>query len=112
MERFMSRDSFRTCRPSKLTLMHTSWLLCWRKPPKKFGRDLWGLCDQERQRIYIDPRLSRPQQVEVLFHELWHAYLLLLPNLRKEEDQASLFGTSMALLLQSNPQLVEWLAGH
>lgn len=52
-----------------------------------------GLCESETRRIRISFRVPRGDRLQVLLHELYHAWVNHVPEPRDEEEAADLYAT-------------------
>lgn len=65
------------------------------------GRTCLGLCDHRHRQILISDLLDPPQRLQVLCHELWHAWCYHFPaQCRDEESLADLLGLALTQLAQ------------
>lgn len=60
------------------------------------GTSLLGLCQFVGRKILISSQVPRSERLEVLLHELGHAWHQHVPKPRTEEEHANLWATAMA----------------
>ena len=74
--------------------------------PEVDDRNLIGLCDYEKQEIYIRQSLPSQKKKQVLIHELTHAILNESGYEEQDEDFVNRFSIVLHQVLSDNPKLM------
>lgn len=82
----------------------------WRIQPgnaKDIDTDL-GQCNRDERTIYLSPNYTEEVIIDTLFHEIFHAFELVL-NQHLTEDQVDTMSRAMTHFFKTNPDFMDLL---
>lgn len=96
-----------TKRPTSARIMHLTFAVRWLADADMEGA--YGWCDADKLEIRLVESLPRDRELEIITHELLHAYwyLMGLKSRAAEETAVSALARAVAMFASDNP---EWLA--
>jgi len=100
-----------TAVPKKIKIGHYIFDVCnMTKDLRKHG-EVFGVCDQTKQKIHIDVTATPAVLRDTLLHEIMHGvyWMFNLEDENKEEKIVSSLATGLLAVFRDNPEVAKFL---
>lgn len=87
--------------PKTLNICGHDYKIVWKDGLFEGNTECWGVCDSEKNIIYLRKGMNNSQQQEILLHECIHA-IQAINNQRASEQSVKVLALALLALIKNN----------